>query len=161
MSVRVHQQILWLDVSVANTEGVNVGEGPERLVCVQLDQDHWYLLLHLVVVLEDPEHGLWHVVHHDVQVDFIWLITLSIERMLERDHVGVIELLHNLQLSVLVSLVLVHLLDGDSLTVFIHGGLEDDSEGAIADNTVSIIGERSGLLVVFLLFLIGKIAHIF
>ena len=161
MSVRVHQQILWLDVSVANTESVNVSEGPERLVSVQFDQDHWYLLLHLVVVLEDSEHSLRHVVHHNVQVDFIWLITLSIERMLERDHVGVIELLHDLQLSVLVSLVLVHLLDGYSLTVFIHGGLEDDSEGAIADNTVSVIGERSRLLVVFLLFLIGKIAHIF
>ena len=55
-----------IDIPVANTESVNVGEGSERLVRVQLYEDHGHLLLHLVVMFQDPEHCFWHVIHYDV-----------------------------------------------------------------------------------------------
>eukprot|EP00355_Strombidium_rassoulzadegani_P000667 CAMPEP_0168614098 /NCGR_PEP_ID=MMETSP0449_2-20121227/3795_1 /TAXON_ID=1082188 /ORGANISM="Strombidium rassoulzadegani, Strain ras09" /LENGTH=49 /DNA_ID= /DNA_START= /DNA_END= /DNA_ORIENTATION= len=46
-----------------------------------------------------------------------------------------LELLHNLELPVLVPLVLVDLLDGDLLIVLVDSGLEDNAEGAVSDDT--------------------------
>ena len=52
-----------------------------------------------------------------------YLISLCIKRMLEGDDVGVEELLHYLELSVLISLVLIHLLDRYDLSCLSHGSL--------------------------------------
>eukprot|EP00356_Strombidium_inclinatum_P006644 CAMPEP_0170495270 /NCGR_PEP_ID=MMETSP0208-20121228/15111_1 /TAXON_ID=197538 /ORGANISM="Strombidium inclinatum, Strain S3" /LENGTH=132 /DNA_ID=CAMNT_0010771433 /DNA_START=616 /DNA_END=1011 /DNA_ORIENTATION=- len=132
MCIRVYKQVLGLYVSVADTEGVNISQGSEGLVGVELDEDDGHLLLQLVVVLQDAEHRLGHVVHHHVQVDLVRLVALRVEGMLQRDDVGVVEFFHDLQLAVLVALVLVDLLDGDLLVVLVDCRLEDDAEGAIA-----------------------------
>jgi hypothetical protein len=71
-----------------------------------------------------------------------------------------VELLHNLQLSILVSLVLIHLLDGYLLVILVHCGLENDTERAISNNTVSIVSETSWLLVLFFSFGIRLFVHI-
>ena len=131
------------------TQGVNVSESPKRLVSVKLHQDHWHLLLHLVVMLQNSEHCFGHIVHHHVQVDFVWLIPLGVESMLQSDHIGVEKLLHYLQFSILVPLVLIHLLDGNRVTVLVHRGLEYHAKRTIAYNTVCIVGKTCGLLVLF------------
>ena len=63
MRRRVDQQVLWLDVSVANTQRVNVGESSERLVRIELDKKIWNWLLHLVIVLEHAIYCFRNVVH--------------------------------------------------------------------------------------------------
>jgi len=57
----------------------------------------------------------------------------------------VAQLLHDLQLSVLVALVLVHFFDGDGLARFHDLGLVDDAEGAAAKDAFRVVGE-GGLL---------------
>ena len=52
-----------------------------------------------------------------------YLISLCIKRMLEGDDIGVEKLLHYLELSVLISFVLIHLLDRYDLPRFSHGSL--------------------------------------
>ena len=69
----IHEQVLGLDVPVAVTKRVDVGECTEGLVRVQFDQEDGDGLLHLVVVLEHAVDSLWDVVHHDIQIDFILL----------------------------------------------------------------------------------------
>ena len=143
---------------MADTERVDVSEGAERLISVKLYEGHRNRLLALVVVLEDAEDSLRHVIHDNVQVDLVVLVALRVERMLQRDDVRVVELTHDLQLSVLVPLVLVDLLDGDGRVQLDAGGLVDDSERAVADDALSIVSEAR-LLLVALLLLRGLALH--
>ena len=70
---------------------------------------------------------------------------MSVECMLEVDYVRVIKLLHDLQLPILVSLVLVDLLDGDNLSGLRDTCLEDDPKGPIANDPIRIVGEGGPL----------------
>ena len=54
---------------------------------------------------------------------FSYLVTLRVERVLKSDDIWVLELLHDLQLSVLIPFVLVHFLDGDDFASFSTGSL--------------------------------------
>ena len=62
----VNQQVLRLDISVANTHGVDVSKGSESLVSIKLHQKIWNRLLHLVVMLEHTVYSFRDVVHNDV-----------------------------------------------------------------------------------------------
>lgn len=55
------------------TERVNVGKRPVCLVGVQLNEEVWDRLLHLIVVFEYPVDSFGDVVHDNVQIYFIWL----------------------------------------------------------------------------------------
>ena len=111
MGLGVDQQILGLDVSVADACPVNVLEGPAHLISVQLDEDVGHALVVLGVVLADPVHGIWHELQHQVQVRLV-LLRGRVETVLEADDVGVVHHLHDLQLPVLKPLILQRLLDG-------------------------------------------------
>lgn len=96
MGIRVDQQVLRFDVSVTNSESMNIRKRSEGLVGVQFNQEHWDLLLLLIIMLQDSKDRLWHVIHHHVKIDFIWLVTLSVESMTEVNHIGMEKFLHNL-----------------------------------------------------------------
>ena len=63
-TVRIKQEVLWLDVTVADAIGVNVGQGPEELVHVQLDEGDGDGLLLLTVLPCHLVNGLWDVLQH-------------------------------------------------------------------------------------------------
>ena len=48
--------------------------------------------------------------------------------------------LQNLQFTILVALVLEHLFDGDTLPGLRYCGFENDSEGAITNNFLCVVG---------------------
>ena len=73
MILGLYKQVLRLDIPMAVAERVDVGQCTESLISVELDEDHWHRLLHLIVVLEHAVNCLWHVVHHDVQIDLVLL----------------------------------------------------------------------------------------
>ena len=52
---------------------MDIGEGSERLISIQLDQERWNGLLHLVVVLEHAIDRLRYVVHYHIQIYLILL----------------------------------------------------------------------------------------
>jgi hypothetical protein len=54
--------------------GVDVGERSEQLVDVELDFQDGHGGLHLVKVARCPIDGLWDVLQHQVEVDFIFLL---------------------------------------------------------------------------------------
>ena len=94
-------------------------------------------------MLQNPVNCFWDVVHNNVQIDFVWLVSLCVEGVLESDDVRMVQFLHDLQFSVLVPLILVYFLDGDNFSRFCNTGLINDTEGAISDNSVRIVGEGS------------------
>lgn len=72
-AVWIEKKILWLDVSVADSLRVDVGERTEELVDVQLDLQNWHGGLHLVEVAGGPVHGFGNELEHQVEVDLIFL----------------------------------------------------------------------------------------
>ena len=102
---------------------MDVRECAEALVCVQFDEKNRHRLLHLVVVLEDAVDSLRDVIHHYIKVYFILFVTLGVKGMLECDDIWVLQLFHDLQLSVLISFVLVHLLNSNDFTCLCPGSL--------------------------------------
>mmetsp|Transcript_104835 Transcript_104835/g.254445 ORF Transcript_104835/g.254445 Transcript_104835/m.254445 type:complete len:282 (-) Transcript_104835:109-954(-) len=138
----VHEEVLRLDVPVADPHCVDVGAGPAHLVGVELNKDVRHRLLHLIVVLHDAVDRIRAILHHDIEVRLAGLVAGGVEGVLQLHDVGVPELLHYLQLAVLVALVLEDLLDCHGLTSFDHLGLVDNAEGATAQDTLCIVSER-------------------
>ena len=73
MGSGVNEHILWLDVSVADSDAMNVGKASKHLVTVQFDQDIWEWLSHLNIVFQYSIQILGHIIHNHVQVDFLTL----------------------------------------------------------------------------------------
>lgn len=116
MTLRVYKQVLRLDVAMAVAQGVNVGKRTEALIGVQFDQKDGHWLLHLVVVFQYAIDRLRDVVHHDIQINLILLVALGVKCVLELDNIRVLQFLHDLKFTVLVSLILVDFLDGDNFS---------------------------------------------
>ncbi len=72
-SGRVKKEVLWLDVAVADADGVDVHEGTEELVHIQLDLEHRHRLLELGIVPAGTVHCLRDVFEHKVEVHFVFL----------------------------------------------------------------------------------------
>jgi hypothetical protein len=69
----IKQQVLRLDVTVADAKCVDVGEGPAKLVHIQLDVENWYRLLGLLVLACDAVDGVGHKLHDEIEVKLLWL----------------------------------------------------------------------------------------
>ncbi len=63
---------------MADPKSMYVSYGTHQLVSIELDQDVWNHLFHLEIVLHDLIDCLGGIVHHYIQVDFIWLFKLII-----------------------------------------------------------------------------------
>ena len=90
-------------------------------------------------MLENTEYSFLYVIHDNIKVDFILLVTLGVEGMLELNDIRMEKFLHYLQLPVFVPLVLVNLFDGNLLVGFVNYGLEYNAEGAVTDNSLCVI----------------------
>ena len=66
MALGVDEDVLGFDVSVADALCVDVRNGAEQLVGVNLDEQVWDHLLHLQVLFHDTVGGIWDVVHHHI-----------------------------------------------------------------------------------------------
>ena len=113
---------------MADALGVYVGDRAEQLVGVELDQEVRHHLLHLEVLLHHTVGCVWDVVHNNVQIDFVRLVSISVERLPHFDTVRVVQHFQDLELSVFVPFVLEYLLDGHCLSRLRNGCFEDDSE---------------------------------
>ena len=85
MTIRVHQHILGFDVSVADTHGMNICYGSQKLIRIYLYVDIWDVLLLLHVIFHDFVKSFRDMLHHNVQVNFIWSLTIRIEKVLHLD----------------------------------------------------------------------------
>lgn len=74
-SGRIEQEILGLDIPVADSHGVYVGEGAKELVDVDFDFQDWHRRLHLVEEPRGAINGLRHEFENEVEIDFFLLQT--------------------------------------------------------------------------------------
>lgn len=73
----VKEEILRLDVPVADADGVDVHERTEKLVHVKFDLQHRHGLLEFGIVTASAIHGLGDVFENKVEVHFIFLLRLG------------------------------------------------------------------------------------
>ena len=122
---------------------MDVCEGTEDLIHVQLDIEHGHRLLELCVVARSAIDRLWHEFEQQIQEHLVLLVAVGIEVVLERNHVRMVDQAHYLQLSILKALVLQHLFDGDGRVVALQEfRLEHDTKGSVADNFVASVRNR-------------------
>ena len=98
-------------------------------------------------MFENAEDCLLNIVHDDVEIDLVLLIALCVEGMLELNDIRMLELLHYLQFSILIPLVLVNFLYCDFLICFVHDCLEHHSKRSVSNDTLRIVSITRGLLV--------------
>lgn len=73
----VQQQVLWLNIAVADALRVDVGESAEKLVNVELDLKDWHGGLHLVEISRRAVDGLWNEFLDQVEVNLVLLVGVS------------------------------------------------------------------------------------
>lgn len=75
---RIEKKILGLNISMTDALRMNVCEGAEKLVDVELHFEYRHDCLHLVEVPRRPIHGFWDKLKHEVEVDLIFLLRVSV-----------------------------------------------------------------------------------
>ena len=140
MRLRITQNILRLDISVANSFGVNVGNGPHELIRIELNNERWDHLFHFEVLLHYSVGRVRDVVHDHIQVNLVWLVSIRVEALSHLHTVGMVQHLQNRQLSIFISLVLENFFNCNCLTGFRNRGLEHHSERPITNNFFGVIG---------------------
>lgn len=76
----VQKQVLRLDVTMADAQGMNIGQASEQLVHVELDLEHRHSLLDLGVVARGTIHGFGDVLKHQVEENLFLLGQIGCER---------------------------------------------------------------------------------
>ena len=70
---RVEEEVLRLDIAMADADGVDVGEGAEELVGIQFNLEHGHGLFEFGIVPACAINGFGNVFKHEVEVDLIFL----------------------------------------------------------------------------------------
>jgi len=138
---------------MADTESMNISEGTEHLISVEFDEELRDALLHLDVVAHHPVNCFWDIIHNNIEVDLILLVASGIEGMLHLNDVGVEQLFHDLQLSVLIPLVLINLFDCYSFSCLSNSSLVNDTKRPVTNYSFSIVSKGSLVALLILFFL--------
>ena len=86
--VGITQNVLRFDVSMANSLGMDVGNGPHQLICVDLHNERRDHLFHLEVLFHYSVSRVGNIIHDNIQIDFIRLVTISIETLTHFNTIG-------------------------------------------------------------------------
>jgi hypothetical protein len=151
MRVGIAQNVLWLNISMADSLSVDIGNRSQKLIRVHLHNKVWHHLFNLKVLLHYSVGSIRNIVHDNIKINLVLVLTIRVETLSHLDTVWMLQHFQDLKLSVLISFVLENFLDGDGLTSLGNGSLEDDSEGTISDNFLSVVSV--GLLGLFFLLL--------
>jgi len=73
MSAGVDQEVLRLNISVTDSDAVDVSQRAEDLVRVELDEDIRNFMLALTVVFNDLIEISGNVIHNNIQIQFVIL----------------------------------------------------------------------------------------
>ena len=91
MCLGINEQVLWLNVSMADTLSVNIGDRPHQLIRIELDYQIGNHLLHFEVLLHDAIGCIRDVVHYDVEVDLVGLVAVRIEGLSHFDAIWMVK----------------------------------------------------------------------
>jgi hypothetical protein len=81
-AARIKQKVLRLDVTMADALRVNIRQGAEKLVDVELHLENRHGRLHLVEVTRSAVNSLRNELEHEIEIHliFLWISHLSVHR---------------------------------------------------------------------------------
>jgi len=126
---------------VADSSRVDVCNRAHELIGVHLDEQWWDHLFCLDKVLHNSVDGLCDVFHHDIQVNFIRVVSIRVKRIQHSYAIWVCQVLHDRQLSVFVPLILEYLLYSYKLPGFCDSCFENNTERAISNDLLNVVSE--------------------
>ena len=124
---------------MADSLSMDIGDRSQKLIRVHLHDKVWDHLFNLEVLLHYSVGSIRNIVHDNIKINLVLILTIRVETLPHLDTVWMLQHLQDLKLSVLISFVLENFLDGDGLTSLCNGSLEDDSEGTISNNFLSVV----------------------
>ena len=113
---------------MAYTLGVNVCYGSHKLIRVELHYKWWDHLLHFKVLFHYSIGRVGNVVHNDVKVHLVGLVTIRVEALAHFDTVWMMQHFQYCQLTIFVSLILKYFLYCNCLAGLGNGGFENDAK---------------------------------
>jgi len=78
----VHEDVLGLDISMANAQVVNISECPEHLISINFAQHIRELIFDFVIIPENFVKSIRDIVHDQVEVNIIFLLFSLGEKVL-------------------------------------------------------------------------------
>ena len=147
MSSHIAQNILWFNISMANTFSMNISNGSHQLVWIKLHDNIWHLLLHLMELLHHSICCVRDVVHYYVKIYLVWLVSISIETLSHLNAIRMMQHFQNSQFSILIPFVLEYFLDSYCFSSFGNGCFEYNTERSISNNFLSIISHALNYIV--------------
>lgn len=124
---------------MANTFSMNISNGSHQLVWIKLHDNIWHLLLHLMELFHHSICCVRDVVHYNVKIYLVWLVSISIETLSHLNAIRMMQHFQNSQFSIFIPFVLEYLLDSHCFSSFGNGCLEYNTEWSISNNFLSII----------------------
>jgi len=136
----IYQQVLWLNISVTNTERMNISQRSEHLIRIQFNQNIRNSLFSFSVISHNLVEGFRNEIHNNIQKYFILLFALSIESVSQHCNVRMFQLLKNLQFSIFISFILEDFLNCNSFASFSKSCLKYNTKRSISNDSLSVIG---------------------
>ena len=140
MGLHIAKNILWFNISMADSFSVDIGNRSHQLVWIQFYDQVWHHLFHFKVLLHYSVGRIRNIVHNDIQIHLIWFISISVETLSHFNAIWMMQHFQNSELTIFISLILKDLLNGDCFTGFSNGSFEYDTKWAITNDFFSIVG---------------------
>ena len=141
MAAHITKDVLGLDITMADALCMNISNASHQLVWIKFNNQVGHLLLHFMELFHHSIRRVWDVVHHNIQVNFVWLISICVETLSHLYTVGMMQHFKNCQLSIFVPFVLEHFLDRHSFPGLRDGCFEYYTKGTIPYNFFSVVGQ--------------------
>jgi len=105
---------------MANIFGMDLGQRAHHLPGVDFDENDGEMLFVFGLVACDARYCIGYKLSYCIEVEFILLFTFGLECMFELDDVWVVQFTQDLQLSILVSFILIYFFDCHNLPCFFN-----------------------------------------
>ena len=139
MGLHITKNILWFNISMADSFSVDISNRSHQLVWIQFYDQVWHHLFHFKVLLHYSVGRIGNIVHNDVQIHFIRFISIGVETLSHFNAIWMMQHFQNSELTIFISLILKDLLNGDCLTCFSYGSFKYDTKGTITNNLFRIV----------------------
>ncbi len=132
MSICITQYILRFNISMTNSFSMNVCNWSHQLIRVQFNNQIRNHLFHFQILFHHSICGIRNVVHYNIQINFIWFISISIEALSHFNTVRMVQHFQNREFSIFVSFILKYFFDSYCFSRFSNCCFENYSKRSIS-----------------------------
>mmetsp|Transcript_32307 Transcript_32307/g.57155 ORF Transcript_32307/g.57155 Transcript_32307/m.57155 type:complete len:276 (-) Transcript_32307:12-839(-) len=139
MRLVIDEKVRRLDVAVTDVHRMHICNTTQHVVRVELHEEVRHKLPRLGVMFHDVVNRFGTVLHHNIEIIFARLVARHMKSVLQLHNVWVLQLLHDLKLTVLEAGILQHLLDSHQVASLDDSSLVHDAKCATSQDALSVV----------------------